>query len=73
MVKDMAKPIEELKAAMQQLQSSIGKVPEDRLSACNDRVAEAFKQYDNQVAPLRRAMSMSKPKAKQPKKGAKKP
>ncbi|CAE7572947.1 unnamed protein product [Symbiodinium necroappetens] len=29
MVKDMAKPIEELKAAMQELQSSIGKVPED--------------------------------------------
>ena len=73
MVKDMAEPIQELKAAMAELQGSLGKVPEERLSTCNDRVTEAFKQYDNQVAPLRRAMSMSKPKTPKPKKSGKKP
>ncbi|CAE7025856.1 unnamed protein product [Symbiodinium sp. KB8] len=71
MVKDMAEPIQELKAAMAELQGSLGKVPEERLSTCNDRVTEAFKQYDNQVAPLRRAMSMSKPKTPKPKKSGK--
>ena len=67
MVKDMAEPIEVLKAAMAELQGNMGKVPDETLASSNDRVTQAFQNYDDKVAPLKRAMSMSKkpvPKAK---------
>ncbi|OLP84237.1 hypothetical protein AK812_SmicGene34908 [Symbiodinium microadriaticum] len=49
MVKDMAEPIEVLKAAMAELQGNMGKVPDETLASSNDRVTQAFQNYDDKV------------------------
>ncbi|CAE6966858.1 unnamed protein product, partial [Symbiodinium sp. CCMP2592] len=49
MVKDMDDPIKNLKEALGELQSKMGKVPDDQLGPFNARVSAAFKGYDDGV------------------------
>ena len=62
MVKDMTQPIQELKDALKELQGKMGKIPDEDLGGYNVRVAAAFQDYDEKLVPLKRAMSINKPK-----------
>ena len=71
---DDAKPaIQKLKDSLNELQHRVGKSDEAELSTYVGTCKQAFEMYDNQVANIKRAIAMNKPKKAKAPKGAAKP